>query len=667
MNDSGGPGDDVTTDKPEALAAVPAAAEAGDSVALDTAASVSTPVAPVERSARPQPAARTMRERLWPAGAGRVAFVALALLVCAYVIVVQVLRYRGMWAPWSSDGDQPQAVWQYWRYHVDGAFPPGDVVTDYAFVMHAPPVWWLLMATMSSVIEPLVAAKVLNIVAYALTVIAMWVVVARRTNAFMGLAAVVLLVRNWDFSFIIAGGYARSFGPLLTLCFLGAFLEQRHKLALAILVLQAAFYPSVVIPCGLAYGVYTVVKGPMPLRLRQMAGMFIAGLLIIGFGKFQDLASPSWWGSVVTLEEALEMPAWGPGGRVAEAPLKPALQELPRHFVRAFRPGAHALAASAGGWLITNKVALGGLLVAPLVACIGLAAWRRRRGTSVVDPFPWQPLLLFAAALLSYFLARLLAFKLYVPYRPLQHVWPYMIYVSIPFMAWTLARNLVKREALATLLAFTLAVAPTVLLWGPGVEPGPPTYSSTRHLQRMYDFIKPLPIKKTFAGEFNFVDKIPLFTYHRSYIMKNMAHPFRKGYWAESERRIREMYRALYATRLSEVIAFAEKEHVDYFAVHNRTFTAFDAKLFEPLRKELLPLYRANVKAGIALARAPKSSIVFDDGVHRLIDIQLLKAALAAGEVPDQAPPPPPSPPRKTAPPPEPTRDEPEAPANDDL
>jgi hypothetical protein len=570
-----------------------------------------------------------------------VVFIAAALAVATYAIVVQSLRYEGMWLPWMSDGDQPQAVWQYWRYHVEGAFPPGDVVTDYAFVMHAPPVWWLLMATMSSVMQPLLAAKILNIVAYALTVFAMWFVVGRRTNAFLGLAAVVLLVRNWDFSFIIAGGYARSFGPFLTICFLGAFLEQRHRLALFILVLQAAFYPSVVIPCGLAYGVYTVVKGPMPLRVRQMAGMFIAGLLIIGFGKFQDLASPSWWGSVVTLEEALEMPAWGPGGRVYEAPLKPATHELPRHFVRAFRPAGKALAPRTGAWLIKHKVALGAMLLLPLAACVALAAWGRRRGRAIVDPFPWQPALLFATALASYFLARLLAFKLYVPYRPLQHVWPYMIYVSVVFMAWTLARNLIRREAAATAVALTLALAPTVLWWGHGVDKGPPTYSSTRHLQRLFDFIKPLPVDKTFAGEFSFVDKIPLFSWHRSYIMKNMAHPFRKGYWAESERRIREMYRALYATRLSEAIAFAEKERVDYFVVRDETFRTFDARLFEPLRKELLPVFRANAKAGMALSRAPKSSIVFDDGRHRVVDVQLLKAALAAGEVPDFAPPPP--------------------------
>lgn len=49
------------------------------------------------------------------------------------------LRYQGIFDPWFVDGDMPQAVFQYWRYAVEGAFKPGDLLVDYAFVMHAAP------------------------------------------------------------------------------------------------------------------------------------------------------------------------------------------------------------------------------------------------------------------------------------------------------------------------------------------------------------------------------------------------------------------------------------------------------------------------------------------------------------------------------------------------
>ena len=109
--------------------------------------------------------------RLWPrALTERVVLCVAAAAVLAFMIVLMALRYRGMFGEFSADGDQPQAVWHYWRYRVAGAFPPGDLMTDYAYVMHAPPVWWALMASLSTFMSPLVAAKVLNIVAWVLPV-----------------------------------------------------------------------------------------------------------------------------------------------------------------------------------------------------------------------------------------------------------------------------------------------------------------------------------------------------------------------------------------------------------------------------------------------------------------------------------------------------------------
>ena len=96
-----------------------------------------------------------LQERAW-----MVARVVGTLLFAAYFIKVMSLRMHGAWGPWAADGDQPQAVWHYWRYRIAGALPPGNLVTDYAFVMHAPPAWWAMMAGLSSFMDPLVAAKI---------------------------------------------------------------------------------------------------------------------------------------------------------------------------------------------------------------------------------------------------------------------------------------------------------------------------------------------------------------------------------------------------------------------------------------------------------------------------------------------------------------------------
>lgn len=599
-----------------------------------------------------EPMMPTARQRYWPAGRGaRTVFVAAVVAMLACLGYLIAIRYGQMFFEFSADGDQPQAVWHYWRYRVSGAFPPGQLMTDYAFAMHAPPGWWLMMASLSTFTSPLVAAKVLNLVAYVGTHVVIWAAVSRRSNAFVGLAAAFLLMRNVDFSAIIAGGYARSFGPMLTLAFLGAFMVNAHRLVLVILVVQAALYPSVVIPCGICYGLYTVVAGPMPQRLRRMAGMFVAGLLIIAFGKFQDLRAPPWWGGLVTLEEALEMPAWQAGGRVSEAPLRPASMEMSRNVQRAFRTVGQVPLPGAGGFIARHAyLPVLGPIVLGIATLPLLAWWRRRRAARagqpaasarLVDPFPWQVVLLFCGAFIAYWLARFLAFKLYLPYRPLQHVWAYCFYAGIPLLTWSLARNLIKNTSVATVVAVSLAVVPVVLFFGNGNEAGPANYGRYDSNAKLYRWIQKQPVGKMFAGEFGFVDKTPLFTWHQSYVTKNLAHPFRKGYYGECERRIRLMYEALYATDLQAAVAFAQAEGVDYFIVRRSTFTELDTRLFQPVKRDLAATFKNAKKKGFALASPPQRAIVFRDRDTRVLSVARLAeyvatlppAAAAAGAV----------------------------------
>ena len=115
-------------------------------------------------------------------------------VVIAYGLATFAYRLGPAFAPWSYDADQRQACFQYWRYAigVSDAFPPGDLLTDYAFVMHAPPLWWLLMASLSTVMGPLWAAKLLNLIVYVATPVATWRIVRRLTSSWIAWASVAL-------------------------------------------------------------------------------------------------------------------------------------------------------------------------------------------------------------------------------------------------------------------------------------------------------------------------------------------------------------------------------------------------------------------------------------------------------------------------------------------
>lgn len=600
-------------------------------------------MAPV--SAPPSTEEPTLRQRLWPETlAARITLLAMAAGVIAYAVGVLLVRYAGMWSPIAADGDQFQAVFQYWRYTTPGAFPPGDLFNDYAFAVHAPPFWWALMALGSSIATPLLTAKVLNIIAFILACVMMWLAAARRSNAFVGLVAVVLMLRGWDFTYIIAGGYARSFGPFLTLLFLDSLLAQRHRRTLVILVIQAGLYPSVVLPCGFAYGLYVVVRGPMRDRIRRSAGMFVAGLLIIALGKSQDLQAEKWWGHIVNLQEAQAMPAWGPGGRNAELPLMPVSDTVARHLVRAFRPtGGHHL-ESAASYVTSHVSLLGGALVVGMVAASLLTLLRRRRGGWHADPFPWQVPFLFSAAFVAFIAARIFFFKLYMPYRPLQHVWPYMVYVGIPLMTWSIATAFIRNRGVAVALTALLVLVPTFAVLGDGFAAVYPTYRSYRTDKPLYDWMATQPQTAIFAGELTFTDRAPLFSQRMTYARKNLTHPFREPLYNECERRLREMYTAIYASTFSEIIEFARRERVDFFIVRDATFVQTDPTLFQPLTGQLAPIFRKNKPKGFALEQAPSSSIVYRNERSRVISVAKLAEALAAGEMADAATPPPPQP-----------------------
>ena len=119
----------------------------------------------------------------------RIANVAAFAAFVAYFLANMELRFKHLFETFSLQGDQHQSVGHYWRYAVDGAIPNGHLISDYANAYHAPPLWWLVMATASTVTDPVVAAKAFSVIAYALYAAMIIVIVGRRTQFVVGCLA----------------------------------------------------------------------------------------------------------------------------------------------------------------------------------------------------------------------------------------------------------------------------------------------------------------------------------------------------------------------------------------------------------------------------------------------------------------------------------------------
>jgi hypothetical protein len=255
---------------------------------------------------------------------------------------------------------------------------------------------------------------------------------------------------------------------------------------------------------------------------------------------------------------------------------------------------------------------------------------RRRRGLPPPAPdeeLPWQLLALALGALGAFALARLIAYRLYLPYRVLTHVIPYVLYVATPLIAWSAARALLKdRRAFAVVVAIAIAAVPVVAARGTGLSENGRSYQSYQSDRKLWTFLRTLPHDATFACSRYYCDYIGVFSYRRAYATKNLAHPFRRGYYDETERRILENNKALYANTFEEVLAFAEREKVDYFVYSDNAFAAPDKRYFEPVRKKVKQIYAAQKSGGFALAKPPAEAVVWARKGVYVVDLKKLSA-----------------------------------------
>jgi hypothetical protein len=237
-------------------------------------------------------------------------------------------------------------------------------------------------------------------------------------------------------------------------------------------------------------------------------------------------------------------------------------------------------------------------------------------------------------------LARVLAYRLYLPHRVPQHTIPYLTIAGFGLLvgaaAWRLwpdRPNLRRRVAVAIILASTF-------LLGDGLRPA--AWGNYRPYAKIIAWTKrEAPLTATFAGDIDTMDFLPFFTARQAYVNWGLAHPFRKGYLAEVERRYLETFGALYATDGRVVADFGAREGIDYFVVDARHFEALPnaRKLFQPLRRRVDAEFRAAKRAGTPffLESPPPEAVVFRSGRTFVIDMAKLREALARSPAPAPA------------------------------
>ncbi len=304
-------------------------------------------------------------------------------------------------------------------------------------------------------------------------------------------------------------------------------------------------------------------------------------------------------GNMVSLEEASKMPAFSAdGGRFPFLPFDPPAYEIRRVGFKAFMElDGDKKEVSKGVFYIV----IGGYL-AILVLQIVL-------GRSFI---PKEFLIFLAAIICSYFMARFLAFKLYVPVRYLN--WPLGLFfvITLPTIIWRLFVQKAQTKAFNVCLGviFLIYAAFNIYLLGGDGLGGRTNFKEGKHFEDpLYSWLRDnTPLDSLVAGHPSQLDGVQLYAIRKGFVTTETAHPFYDKYNQEMDRRITLTFKAMYSRSALEFAQILRAEGVDYF-VFGKSF--FNRKKKQPDQLKPVHYYKPFDTYLDQLINYPSSEFMF--------------------------------------------------------
>lgn len=205
--------------------------------------------------------------------------------------------------------------------------------------------------------------------------------------------------------------------------------------------------------------------------------------------------------------------------------------------------------------------------------------------------------MLGGAITISYTLARMFAFKLYIPDRYLQMPMGLFLIILCTVSVWSACA---RREA--DQRVYSAALQPLCLVWlflgvcqlsGLGLKGTQMFDACYTRRAGLWDFLKTqTPAQAVIAGQPSLLDGVQLFGQRIGYMTTEAAHPFYNRYFAEVKRRIYLSFRAHYATNWQSFYNLVSSAKIDYFAFQASDFTpgsihraGYDLPFLDDVRK----------------------------------------------------------------------------------
>jgi hypothetical protein len=500
--------------------------------------------------------------------------------VAVYIAVFCWLQTPGMFDPHVMEWDARGFTLVAWRYHGSGLFPHDDVV-DFASAWTTP-LWRLSFWLGTLFTDPVTLSKLLP---FALFAVVLWngFQLGKKLHGPVVGAAMALALCHCLFIWNrLQGANPRAFAFPLTVMFVryAATGGSTTWGARITLLLAALGHPPTFLVCA-----------PVWLLLqRRPADLILAGIgaAVAGWGSlFPDPR----FGRPLTLEQAAQLKQLGPGSALAYF--------YPRPAPWASLLDTLQIAWRGDAWPIPEWAAF-------VVAALALAMAGKR-----LRDLPRVYFLLPLSALVFYFVAWLLAYRLYLPSRMIQQAWPVVMATALPLIFVRIIRPLYAALAVAV---FTFALS------GVNLPRAENLTDFASHDVDTIRFLATLPRDILVATHPERASYVQSFAHRRALFSASLNMPHDDVWAFELERRIGDFYRAYYAADFAAVLAFARKYRVDYLILDEREFgpdAAERARYYEPWGS----LAASLVAGDHALAHPPPGRIVHRDGNRLVVSV----------------------------------------------
>ncbi len=442
----------------------------------------------------------------------------------------------------------------------------GDLIADY-FQSLAPPGYSALYWTLSWIIDPVVASRLLPFVLGLATALFTFLLTRRLHPAPAGafLATVLLSWYVWQYD-DLSSGTPRAFLLPVLAAQLWSLSAGRPWLAVGLAVLAAVMYP-VAGALGVALLAVRLVRWrgwrPRLMGRRSDWIAFSAATVVVAGLLGPSQLAPSPFGPTVSAAQARTMPEFGPGGR------QPFFVEDMYDYAASDLSGFDLRATDAS---FPEVPILFELLVLALLLPLLLLVRNRLPGA---DRLSTEAVILPQVLLASFglfVLAHLLLFRLYVPSRYVKWSVPLVLAVAagialgilIEATAAWLAPH--RRRLAAGSLGLGLGAA--LAIYPAGYDGG---FFHDDH-PAVTAYLRAQPKDILVAGASADVDSVPTFARRRILVGRKHALPYHLGYYGELRERIEALIDAYYAESPSEVADFAARYGVDVFLVNRAAF-----------------------------------------------------------------------------------------------